>query len=187
MKPKKLAAITMLTAISIGTNYAMAPFFNVKLMDLIVFIGGFCFGPIAGMFVGVVSWAVYGSFNPLGFSLPIWLSTMLAETIYGVAGGLAGKTMNSRKEMSCKSQGFSVYVFFAAIGMLLTFAYDVITNIVFGYVSGWSIVFAIVIGFVPFGLVHVISNAAFFGLGCIPGIKVITKIIGGKCVVAPEK
>ncbi len=180
MNSKKLAVIATLTAISVGTNYAMIYLFNIKLMDLIVFVGGFCFGPIAGASIGITSWAVYGSVNPYGFSLPIWVSTMLSESIYGVAGGFARKAFNLNKAGQLENHRFSTCIFFGTLGMLLTFAYDIITNVVFGYISGWSILFAIIMGFIPFGLVHVVSNAFFFGLGCTPAIRAVSKVTGGE-------
>jgi LytS/YehU family sensor histidine kinase len=177
---KKLAIIAVLAALSIGTNYAMIYIYNVKIMDLIVFIGGFCFGPFVGASVGMVSWIVYGSLNPQGFSLPIWLSTMFSEAIYGIAGALIRRGISSTQLTEFRHERVFVSVYFGIIGMFLTFIYDIVTNIVFGYVSGWSILFAVIVGFVPFGFVHMVSNAFFFGLGCVPTINAISKIVGGE-------
>ena len=55
MQTLKIAIIACLVALSIGTNYALAGVWNVKLMDFIVFVGGFCFGPVVGVLVGVIS------------------------------------------------------------------------------------------------------------------------------------
>lgn len=180
MNSKKLAIIIVLTALSIGTNYVMISLYNVKLMDLIVFIGGFCFGPIVGALIGIISWAVYGTLNPLGFSLHIWLATMFSESIYGVAGAFMRKSLNRDGINEIINRGVNTCVFFGVLGMFLTFVYDVITNIVFGYVNNWSILFAVIFGFVPFGLVHMVSNAFFFGLGCVPAINAILNVVGGE-------
>lgn len=180
MHSQKLAVIILLTALSIGTDYAMLFLYNVKLMDLIVFIGGFCFGPFVGAFIGVISWVVYGILNPMGFSLPIWLSTMFSETIYGIAGGIVRKNLNPKALGEFKDGQVNIYFFFGILGMFLTFTYDLITNIVFGCVSGWSIPFAVIVGFLPFGLIHMLSNAFFFGLGCVPAINAISKVMGGE-------
>jgi LytS/YehU family sensor histidine kinase len=177
---KKLAIIAVLAALSIGTNYAMISLYNVKIMDLIVFIGGFCFGPFVGVLIGMVSWIVYGSLNPLGFSLPVWLSTMFSEVIYGIAGALMRKSLTSKQLSEFKHERVFVSVYFGIIGMFLTLIYDIVTNIVFGYVSGWNILWAVIVGFVPFGFVHMVSNAFFFGLGCVPTINAISKIVGGE-------
>lgn len=180
MNSKKLAVTTILVALAIGTNYAMIYLDNVKLMDLIVFIGGFCFGSSVGALTGIISWVVYGTMNPRGFSLPIWLTTMFSEMIYGIAGALIGKGLKRNGLSEIQNDRVNACAFFGLLGMLLTFVYDIITNVVFGYVSGWNILFAVIVGFVPFGLVHMLSNAFFFGLGCVPAINAISKVVGGE-------
>ncbi len=187
MNPRKLAMMTILVAVSIGTNYAMISLYNVKFMDLIVFIGGFCLGSLAGALIGIISWAVYGMLNPLGFSLEIWLSTMLLETIYGVAGGLVRRWLHRDELSELRSERVAAHVFFGILGMFLTFAYDLVTNIVFGYVYNLDILVAVIFGFVPFGLVHMVSNACFFGMGGIPAINAISKVLGGGNLGLSEK
>lgn len=175
MQTLKIAIIACLVALSIGTNYALVGVWNVKLMDFIVFIGGFCFGPVVGILIGVISWAVYGTFNPQGLMLPILLATTLSETIYGIAGGLLRKGLNN-----LEGERWKASVFFASMGALLTLVYDVVTNVVFGLAFGWNVIFAVVVGFIPFGVLHEISNLVFFGFGSVPVISAINKIIGGE-------
>ena len=176
MQTLKIAIIACLVALSIGTNYALAGVWNVKLMDFIVFVGGFCFGPVVGVLVGVISWAVYGTLNPQGFMLPIWLATMFSETIYGITGGLLRKGLGN----NLKGERWKASIFFAWIGALLTLVYDVVTNVVFGLTVGWNVIFAVVVGFIPFGLVHEASNLFFFGFGSVPVISAINKVVGGE-------
>jgi len=180
MSSKRLATIAILVALSVATNYAMISLYNMKLMDFIVFVGGFCFGPVAGAFIGIASWMVYGTLNPLGFSLHIWLATMFSESIYGIVGALVRKSLNRDSLSEYRKERFSACFFFGALGMSLTVVYDVITNIVFGYVNNWNILFALIVGFVPFGFVHMLSNAFFFGFGCVPTISAILKVVGGE-------
>jgi hypothetical protein len=173
MKPQTIAAITILVALAIATNYAMLPLYNIKLMDIIVFIGGFVFGPFAGASVGIFSWIVYGTLNPMGFSLNIWLATMFSEAIFGIAGGLVG-----RNSFGIREKLPQLCLSFAAVGALLTLAYDTVTNVVWGYTVGPNVISAVIIGFVPFGLIHVISNFLFFGFGCVPAISAVSNVIG---------
>ena len=77
-KPFKIAVITTLVALSIATNYVLIGFHNIKPMDFMVFIGGFCFGSIIGASIGMLSWLIYGVVNPYGFVPQVWLATMLA-------------------------------------------------------------------------------------------------------------
>ncbi|MGB8779970.1 MAG: ECF transporter S component [Candidatus Bathyarchaeia archaeon] len=182
MNTVKIAIIAVFCAISIGTDYAMFSLWNIKLMDFIVFVGGFCFGPVVGVLIGVISWTVYGTLNPQGFVLPVLLATMFSETIYGIAGGLLRKGLTGLKGETWKAS-----VFFASVGALLTLIYDVITNVVFGLTAGWNVVFAVVVGFIPFGLLHEISNLVFFGVGSVPVISAINKVVGGERNVGPKE
>jgi len=180
MNSKKIAIITILAALSIATNYAMLPFFNIKFMDFIVFVSGFCFGPLVGGFIGITSWAIYGSLNPLGFSLPVWISTMFTEAIFGIAGGLSARFIKLPKHSSLNKNKMGTYVLFGAISMVLTLIYDFITNIAYAYAYGINIIVALIVGFVPFGIVHLLSNMILFSVGCVPTINTIAKINGGE-------
>jgi hypothetical protein len=187
MNSRKIAIIAVLAALSIGTNYALLPLFNVKFMDFIVFVGGFCFGPFAGGLIGVISWGIYGSLNPLGFSFPVWVSTMFGEAIFGVAGGLTGRFLVLPKNSSLSKDRIGAYVLFGVISVFLTFAYDLVTNAAYAYVYGINLVVAIIVGFIPFGIVHLLSNAIFFGLGCVPTINTILRVTGGEKTVSVKK
>lgn len=189
MNSRKVAAIVVLSALSIGTNYAMLSLFNVKFMDLIVFVGGFCFGPLVGGLIGILSWAVYGTLNPLGFSLPIWLSTMFSEAIYGVAGGFVQKMFNKPTLKGSGNSRINLGIFFGVVGVFLTLAYDIITTIAFWstIVSQSSLVVVFLSG-APFIVAHLLSNAIFFGVGSVPAINLISKLIrGGEKTVSVEK
>jgi LytS/YehU family sensor histidine kinase len=186
MNTLKIAMIVILTALCIGTNYALLPFFNVKFMDFIVFVGGFCFGPLVGGLVGVFSWGIYGSINPLGFSLPVWVSTMVGEAFFGVFGGLV-KLFVFRKNSRIVNDKLGAAVLFAVSGLFLTLAYDLFTNLAYAYTYGINFIVAIIVGFVPFGIMHLLSNVVFFGVGCVPAINIIFKVTGGEKTVSREK
>jgi uncharacterized membrane protein len=172
LKSTKIALIAILSALSISTNYALIGVSNVKLMDFIVFFGGFCFGAVVGSSVGVLSWFVYGLINPLGPAPPlIWIATMLAESVYGIAGGFIGKKLNSN---SIQNERLSAGVFFATLGFLPTVLYDLVTNVAFAYSMNVPMIGAIVTG-AWFGVVHEASNAAIFGLCTVPLISVMKK------------
>jgi LytS/YehU family sensor histidine kinase len=186
MNSRKVALIAIFVALAIGTNYALFSLYNVKLMDVITFVGGFCFGPVVGASVGLFAWVVYGTLNPLGFSLPIWVACMFAESLYGVTGGLLKRGFAEQVSVN-RRQGFIVYAFFGVVGMMLTLVYDVVTNIVFGYVGNMNILVALVMGFFPFGIIHMLSNAVFFGVGCVPAVKAVSNVLGGEKPVFSEE
>ena len=93
MNVHRISLIAMLVSLSVATNYALIGVPNVKIMDFIVFMGGFCLGPLVGASIGIFTWAVYGAINPYGFIPQILLATMFSEAIYGLIGGLLGKNL----------------------------------------------------------------------------------------------
>lgn len=163
---KKLALIAILTATAIATNYLMIGTVNVKFMDLIVFTAGYLLGSGLGATTGVLVWLVYGVINPFGFSLPIWISTIIGETMFGIAGGYF-----SRQQI--EGIGFDPWT--AATGFLITLVYDLFTNIVSGATVGIPISIALLTG-IPFMLAHTVSNAVFFGFGFKPLAAAIKKV-----------
>ena len=166
INPRKISLVAVLAATAIATNYLMIGTLNVKLMDLIVFTAGYMLGSGLGALTGGLVWLVYGTINPFGFSLPVFISTVIGEAMFGAAGGLfSGKESGS---------GFDSWA--AVTGFLLTFVYDLFTNIVSGITAGISLEFALITG-VPFMLAHTISNAVFFGFGFNPLANSINKVM----------
>ena len=176
MNVRKVALITILVALSIATNYALVGVNNVKIMDLIVFVGGFLFGPLVGALTGMLSWMIYGAINPYGFVPQIYVTTILAETIYGLLGGLLGKKLLASQ---VEGQGLRLSLFFGIIGFTSTLIYDLATTVVYALVIEIPVIPTIVMG-VPFTLVHELSNTAFFILGCVPIIVSVKSFIGAE-------
>jgi len=125
-------------------------------MDSIVFLSGYLAGSVAGAITGMLIWLIYGTLNPYGFNLPILLSTMLAESLYGVIGGFI-----ARKKVV---EGCShYYVYLGGVGFLSTMLYDLLTNLVFAAVFSIPYLKALIIG-IPFMVVHISSNFFLFPL-----------------------
>ena len=167
----RASVIAVMTAASIVSNYLLIGVFNVKLMDLIVFSSGFLFGPTVGASVGILTWLVYGTLNPYGFSLPILISTSLMESLYGIVGGLLGSKGTGRM-----GAGLTANLKYGIVGFLLTFIYDLVTNIVFGLTAGIPLTVALITG-IPFAIAHEVSNAVFFFLGAPPLISAVSRLI----------
>ncbi len=172
LKSLEISIIITLCALSIASNYALIGVTNVTLMDFLVFIGGFLFGPIIGMSIGISSWLIYGIINPIGFVPQIWLATMLSEAIYGLVGGLLGKTLSSA---DFRGRNLKLSVFFATVGFLPTVFYDLITNIVYAFSFDVPIAVAIFAG-APFTVLHEVANAAIFGLLAAPAISILKQV-----------
>ena len=165
----RASVIAVMTAACIVSNYLLIGVFNVKLMDLIVFASGFLFGPTVGASVGILTWLVYGTINPYGFSLPVLISTSLMESLYGIAGGFIG----TRGSMGV---GLTSNIKYGIVGFLLTFVYDLVTNIVSGLSAGIPLSVALITG-IPFAIAHEGSNAVFFFLGAPPLISAVGRLI----------
>jgi len=183
MDIRKVSIITTLTALCIATNYALVSVQQVKVMDFIVFIGGFCLGPLAGASIGILSWLVYGTMNPYGFVPQVWLATMFSEAIYGLVGGLLGKKIAPTNFNGVRLR---LSIFFGTVGFISTLFYDLVTNAVYASVFGVSIIVAIFFG-APFTILHQVSNAAIFGVSTVPVITALEKLLGGERAGVSEK
>lgn len=180
MNTFKIAIIATLAALSIATNYALIGVHNIKLMDFIVFVGGFCFGTLTGVSIGMLSWLIYGALNPYGFVPQVWLATMFAESIYGIVGSFLGKSLAST---DFDGHRLELSVFFATMGFLPTVVYDLITNVAWASSANMPIIVAIFVG-APSTVLHEVANAAIFGVFSVPMITVLGKMCrGGRYVV----
>lgn len=175
---RRASVIAMMTAACVSTNYMLIGVVNVKFMDLIVFVSGFVFGPLIGASVGILTWLVYGTLNPYGFSLPILLATCTGESIYGIIGGLLGSKQTKVNHEAVSDYPWLINVKFAIVGFLLTFVYDLFTNIVSGLVAGIPLPVVLISG-IPFAIAHEISNTAFFFVGASLLIRAIGHLFSG--------
>lgn len=181
-KARPIGIIATLTASCVVTNYLMIGLVNVKFMDLIVFCSGFRFGSLIGGLVGFLTWLVYGTVNPYGFSFPILMATSIGESIYGIVGGLLG---GLRLPESGTSRLWFMDARFALIGFILTFIYDLFTNIVTSFVTGIPIGTVLLAG-VPFAIVHELSNTLFFFVGASPLLAALRRLPLGGLSISPD-
>lgn len=170
----KVSIVATLVALCVATNYALVGVPQVKAMDFLVFIGGFCFGVYVGAFIGIFSWTVYGVLNPYGFVPQVWFATMFSEAIYGLLGGLLGKYF-ARSDFN--DEPLKLSAFFGTMGFVLTLLYDLVVTYVYASVFGIPFFAAIVVG-MPFTILHQVSNMAIFGVCSIPVMGVLRKLSG---------
>lgn len=175
MNTVKIAIIVTFCTLSVATDYALVGVSNVKPMDFIVFVGGFLFGSVVGSSIGVFSWLIYGVMNPFGFVPQVWLATMFAEAVYGVAGGCLRRALGSAE---FGGQTLRLSVLFATMGFLPTVFYDVVTNVVYASAFHVPIVVALFAG-APFTVLHEVANGAIFGVCSVPTIMVLGKVVRG--------
>ena len=160
--------LAVFTAAAVATNYLLLGVVNVKFMDLLVFTGGYLYGAGFGATLGAMVWLVYGTVNPYGFNLPTLAATMLGEALYGAAGGILRRGVFVRP-------GWALDARLGVVGFLLTFTYDLFTNVVSAYVAGVPVAITLVAG-VPFALLHEASNAVFFSVGVPPLLQAVKRV-----------
>jgi uncharacterized membrane protein len=159
---RKVATISMFTALAVATDYAMLPLANIKLMDSIVFVSALAFGLEVGVSVSALTWLVYGEINPLGPDGGLLLLVLVgSETIYAFLGCLV------RRSLDQDQVGFPTRsLLWGSLGLIGAFVYDLITNVAPGLLAGMppgQAVFLLVPG-APFMVAHEVSDFVFFAI-----------------------
>jgi hypothetical protein len=157
---RRVAIVSVFSALAITTDYAMLPLPNVKLMDTIVFVSAMVFGFSVGVSVSALAWLVYGSINPLGSAGgPLLVILMASETIYAFLGYGARRLFGSQENgIPARS------LMWGSLGLIGAFLYDLSTIITPALVAGTSfgVALASLVPAMPFILAHEISDFAFF-------------------------
>ena len=180
---KKLSFIAVMTSLCISTNYVLIGIPNIKLMDLLVFVSGYTMGSLVGALVGALTWLVYGTLNPYGFNLPTLIVTSTGESVYGIVGGLSmrfGLRITNHPPKIGREflwDGLKLGI----LGFLVTFVYDLFTNVVTALVFDVPILAWIAVG-APFTLTHEVSNFFFFFIAGGPLITTVRKLTSTKSI-----
>jgi len=157
----------MLSAVTVASNYALFPFFQVKLMDSLVFVSGYLFGFGVGCGVAVVTWLVYGTLNPLGSAgFPLLVVLMGGEVVYAASGALLARVWGEFTDFRFERRLFGRSLSLGVTGLLSAFAYDFWTNAVDGlliYRSLYGVVLRMLSG-VYFMVVHEVADFFLFAL-----------------------
>jgi len=162
----KVLIVAIFTALSLATDYAMTGFQNIKVMDTLVFLAAFLFGFRLGIGVALLTRFIYGLVNPLGPADPITLLfVMIGECFFVIAGaGLRGTFVGST--FLRRSREYErLTIVLSLVGLLATFAFDVLTNFASLLLKTSSLYQAFVVGNIvgaPFAVAHEASNALFF-------------------------
>jgi len=159
-----VSIIAVFSALAVSSNYAMLPFFQVKLMDSIVFICAYLFGFSAGAGVASITWIVYGSINPLGAAgFPLLFVLIIGEMIFAASGALLGKAWKRTSNFG-KDTLFNKNVILGFTGLFSALAYDLWTNAIDGFIIYNSLegVFLRIITGAYFAVVHEVADFFFF-------------------------
>lgn len=155
---QRISLIAVFTALILATNYALIYLPNVKLMDALVFVSSYIFGLAVGVSVAVLAWLVYGFINPYGAAGYILPALMAGEALYALGGCIARRRWRPTEVRSGRRA-----LQLGSLGLLLTFGYDLETNIFTALLLGSPLLPVLILG-VPFAVAHELSNFAFFAV-----------------------
>ena len=188
MKAQDLALISIFSALCIVVGYGrglvLPQIPGIEFMTVIIFVGGFLFGPFVGALNGFIALLVY-MLVPYPFAHPAaWLFTISPVLLLIMAGlgalyGLVGGFLGTRRSAQSISAKFILEM--ALWGFCLTFVYDILSSVGFYiaypgvYASVWE---AIYLTFIPLWLpyppiIHTFTNAIVFALVAPPLIKAV--------------
>jgi hypothetical protein len=152
---RKIALAGLLSSLAVALGFLLIAVPNVELMTLTVFVSGGLLGVRGGMLVGIVSMLIYSIANPMGAAIPlVTVSQVVGLGIAGAAGAGAPVVRRIWKGRIARN------VIFAATGLLLTIAYDLLTNLALGLSIGTVV--AVLTAGLLFSVVHFVSNALIF-------------------------
>ncbi|HMD79053.1 MAG TPA: hypothetical protein VKF39_03615 [Nitrososphaerales archaeon] len=176
---REVALVPVLSALIVGSDFALAPYVDVKLLDVIVFSAAFLFGFRLGAVVAIVSEGAWSVVSPWGFAGPIMPFLIAGELIFAATGWWASKVWSDRSKVVQNS------IFIAALMLICAFAWDVETNLATAFIASWPSVtlpgiLAWQISGIPFAFVH---ETADFVLGLLfapAAILLIPRVMRGK-------
>jgi len=169
-----VAVVATFSALIVGSDFALSPLYNVKLMDTVVFVCAYVFGFRVGAMVGVVSEAAWSFVSPLGIAGVITPFLIGGEVLFALAGWGAAKAWRN------SFQPVSYYpIFIGALMAICAFCWDLETNLVSALIQFWPsptlgeyIVSAFGPLTIPFSLAHEVSDLAF-GIALAPALIVL--------------
>jgi hypothetical protein len=160
--------VAVFTSLSLATDYAMTGFQNIKVMDTLVFLSAFLFGFRLGLGVALLTRFIFGLVNPLGPADPITLVfVMIGECFFVIAGAGLRRTFVASNFSTGSREYERLTVVLSLVGLLATFAFDVLTNFASLLLKTSSLYQAFVVGNIvgaPFAVIHEGSNVFFFAL-----------------------
>lgn len=155
---RRIAAAGLFAALALAITYPLAGLPNIKFFDLCLFSAGIVLGYWGGITVPLTAGTIYILFNPNGPQtiVLVGIAQLIGFLLYGLAGAFFCRMIlaNTRRVIGM--------TFCAAIGVVMTFIYDLLTNAAFGITIGaiWPTIYA----GIAFSLIHMAANGLIFGL-----------------------
>ena len=132
MRHSDVAVVAVFTALVVGSDFALTPFVNFKLMDTVVFLVAFVFGFRQGASVAVLSetiWSVASPWGPAGLIAPFLIA---GELLFAVAGWAGARVWGAQRERTAFPS-----VFIGATLAVCAFLWDFETNAGTALLANW--------------------------------------------------
>jgi hypothetical protein len=129
---RDVAAVAVLSSLVISSDFALAPYSNMKLMDLAVFMGAYVFGFRVGASVAVITETLWSFLSPFGFAGAVAPFLVAGEILFAAAGALAARAW--------KPGGLGIgskSLFIGALMLVCAFAWDLETNAATALIVFW--------------------------------------------------
>ena len=156
-----VALVAVFSSLIVGTDFALTPLVNVKLMDPLVFLVAFLFGFRRGAAVALVSELVWSFASPWGVAGAITPFLVGGELVFAAGGWWASRLWGAGQvELAAKS------AYIGALMLLCAFLWDFETNAATALLAFWpSLTLQRLAGTealgIPFAMVHEAADFAF--------------------------
>ncbi|OQX54518.1 MAG: hypothetical protein B5M53_05735 [Candidatus Cloacimonas sp. 4484_209] len=170
-RTKRIAQTGIFTALAVVLGYLLVFIPNIELMSSVIFVSGWLFGPLVGITVGALSFAIFSLFNPLGASMPpLFFAQIIGGIIIGASGFLFKMVLT----------GLPVFLKVFIIGLgggVVTFIFDILTNVggFIAFTTKETFLAYLSTGII-FSILHIVSNMLIFTLIVLPAVNRIEHI-----------
>jgi hypothetical protein len=129
---RTVAIVATFSALIVGSDLALSPFSNVKLLDTLVFVSAYVFGFRVGAMVGVLSEAIWSFVSPVGMAGPIAPFLIVGEVLFALAGWGASRIWGHQFRLASP---YSLFI--GATMAICAFFWDLETNFATALLLFW--------------------------------------------------
>jgi hypothetical protein len=129
---REVALVAVFTAMVVGSDFALAPYANIKLMDVTVFLVAYVFGFRTGAAVAVLSETIWSVVSPWGFAGPVAPFLVGGELLFAAAGWGASRVWGADGKVLSPTA-----LFIGATLAICAFAWDFETNAATALIATW--------------------------------------------------
>jgi uncharacterized membrane protein len=175
-----VAVVVVFTALIVGSDFALTPLINIKLLDSLVFIVAFVFGFKEGAAVAVLSETTWSFVSPWGMGGAMTPFLVGGELIFALAGWWSARLWGDRSKLLTPNS-----VFIGAVMLICAFLWDFETNAATALVAYWpgltfqEFLATQAVG-VPFSVVHEEADFILGTLFAPVAILLIPKVTRGR-------